>query len=77
MLKPMTVSEVERVLAEKHVPLARALEAADIDRSTWTRWRSGKTQPRLDRWLLIEHFVQKLLSDAVDISPDQAPSHAA
>src|SRR3954470_17553821 len=41
------VKQIEDRLHVVRVPLARLLVRADIDRSTWSRWRSGNNSPTL------------------------------
>lgn len=54
------IAAIERRLRSSHVPMVKVLTEAGINRSTWTRWRSGTTRPRLDLWLAAQSAVDKL-----------------
>lgn len=56
------IAELEQRLKSKKATLARVLEDAGINRSTWTRWRSGIVRPRLDTWLAAKAAAEKALS---------------
>ncbi len=59
-LAAQSASMEERLRANR-VSLAVVLSEAGIDRSTWTRWRSGATRPRLDTWMAAQSAVEKVL----------------
>ncbi|MGV8833269.1 MAG: hypothetical protein ACOH2N_14945 [Devosia sp.] len=42
--------------------VADILRAANLDRSTWTRWRNGVTSPRLDNWRAVHKAVDHLIA---------------
>ena len=54
------ISNIEKDLSAAGVPIAEMLRLVAIDRSTWTRWRSGRTVPRLDRWSSVQDAVSKI-----------------
>lgn len=54
------IRAIEVGLKDAGVPLSSLFREASIDRSTWTRWRSGTTGPRLTNWLAIEAAASKL-----------------
>ena len=54
------IRAIESALGAQRTPLSHLLRKARIDRSTWTRWRSGKTLPRLDRWVAVQAAVAAL-----------------
>lgn len=42
----MTTDDIQALAAERGIAIARVLQAAGIDRSTWWRWKTGRFQPR-------------------------------
>lgn len=55
------ISEIESRLKARRITLGVVLLEAGIDRSTWTRWRSGATRPRLDTWMAVQSAASRLL----------------
>jgi hypothetical protein len=56
------VSGIERDLRDAGISLGTLLEKADIDRSTWTRWRSGAVRgPQLTNWNAVKAAASALL----------------
>lgn len=43
--------------------IADVLRRAEIDRSMWTRWKSGTTIPRLDNWRAVERAADELRTE--------------
>jgi hypothetical protein len=57
------VIRIEGDLARARIPLSRLLERAEIDRSTWDRWRSSFIKgPRLTSWMAAQKAATDLLS---------------
>lgn len=56
-----TLEDYEKRAREQGLILDDLLKAVPMDRSTWTRWKSGDTGPRLRKWL----EVQKVFSEAL------------
>ena len=44
------------------VPLALVLSRAEVDRSTWSRWRAEKNGPTLSKWRAVLQAVDDLIS---------------
>lgn len=65
MSAQITLQQIEQRLRKAEVRIAAVLSAAEIDRSTWSRWRAGKTQPRLDRWQNVLATVDRLTREVV------------
>jgi hypothetical protein len=59
------IVEIEGSLSEAQVPLEALFLEAGINRSTWTRWRAGKTSPRLNTWTAAEEASQRVLDKSV------------
>ena len=55
------IAVIESRLAASRIPLGRLFREAEVDRSTWSRWRSGATGPRLSKWLAVKAAVERLL----------------
>ena len=55
------ILDIETRLKAQRITLGVVLTEAGIDRSTWTRWRSGATRPRLDTWMAAQAAAQRLL----------------
>lgn len=62
------IQEIEIALRDAKRPLRVLFAEAGVDRSTWTRWRSGTTSPRLKNWLSIEDAAKRI----VDASTTEA-----
>jgi hypothetical protein len=72
----MQISELERRLSAASVPLARLFAAAEIDRSTWSRWRADLSSPTLKRWEAAKAAVDELAPNArCTPSPDSTAAH--
>ena len=54
------VSEVEKKLKASGLKVDDVLRLAKVDRSTWTRWKSGASIPRLDTWRSVERAILHL-----------------
>lgn len=42
----MITNDIQALAEKRGMPVARLLQAAGIDRSTWWRWKTGRFQPR-------------------------------
>jgi hypothetical protein len=62
---------LEQRLSLARVPLSRVLVTADIDRSTWSRWRADKSSPTLRNW----EAVNTAVDDLVGTNAPKTPSH--
>lgn len=54
------ITAFEKSVQERGLRVADILREAGVDRSMWTRWKNGKTVPRLDNWRSIERAVESL-----------------
>lgn len=45
-----TIKEMEAQVKGAGASVPQLCEQAGIKRSTWTRWKSGKTSPNLETW---------------------------
>ena len=54
------IAELEERAKTSGVNIADVLRRAKIDRSMWTRWKNGKTVPRLDNWRAVEAALNDL-----------------
>ncbi|MEP9368675.1 hypothetical protein [Xanthobacter sp. VNH20] len=59
------IRAIETRLAAFGIPLARLLDEAKIDRSTWGRWRSGNFSPRLMNWYAAKDAVERVIAARV------------
>jgi len=50
----------EKRVNDAGLKIADVLRAAEVDRSLWTRWKSGITVPRLDNWRAVERAFETL-----------------
>jgi hypothetical protein len=58
------VAEIEAALSEADVPLDAVLVKAGINRSTWTRWKSGTvTGARYDTWSKVKSAAADALGN--------------
>lgn len=55
------IRSIEKRLAVRKVPLGVILTVANINRSTWTRWKSGATSPRMNTWSAAQDAAAKVL----------------
>jgi len=55
------ILEIENRLKDAGLKLNAVLLAADVDRSTWTRWKMGKYVPTPEKWQSVEHAVREAL----------------
>lgn len=57
-IRPMSIvdeiTKFEESAKASGLQIGDVLEAAGVDRSTWTRWKSGKTKPLLESWRSVE-----------------------
>lgn len=68
-----TVAEAESLAKERRIPVDDLIKAAGVDRSTWSRWRTGATTPRWKHW---RGVIQKL-NEPVAPAPEPAQDAAA
>lgn len=40
------------------------LQKAGVDRSSWTGWKCRNVKPRLDKWMLVEGEIERVLAGA-------------
>lgn len=68
---------LESRLSKARVPLSRVLTAADIDRSTWSRWRADKSSPTLRNWEAVNTAVDRFagFNARNTPSPDSIAGH--
>lgn len=57
------IVDIERELSEKGRRVSDLCEAAGINRSTWTRWKSGATSPLMAAWERVEGAKADLLAE--------------
>lgn len=55
------ISHIERRLRLARIPLQELYRQAGINGSTWTRWRSSKTSPRLTTWNDVQRAADDLI----------------
>lgn len=55
------ISDIERRLRLARIPLQALYRAAGINGSTWTRWRTSKTSPRLTTWTDVQRAAEDLI----------------
>lgn len=72
---PAEISEIVARAEKAGVRLADVLRAAEVDRSTWSRWRAGITTPRLDNWRAVNVAVDDLIRLAKETGRLE-PAHA-
>lgn len=63
MLHPRDIPKMEAALSARGVSIETLCDSAEIDRTTWWRWREGKVSPRLDAWERAVSIFEKLTSD--------------
>jgi hypothetical protein len=44
------IAQIERSLRRAKVSVNTVCREARVDRSTWTRWKTGKTEPNVKTW---------------------------
>lgn len=47
---PEHIAQIERRLERAGKTVGDMCDGAEIARSTWTRWKAGKTEPNLRTW---------------------------
>lgn len=55
------IAQIERHLRKARVSVNSVCRRADVDRSTWTRWKNGDTEPNTKTWRKV---VEALPEDA-------------
>ena len=65
--------EIERGLDEQGISVGRFIRLAQIDRSTWTRWKNGSFTPRLTTWRRAIETAQAL---GVSATPRTRPQRS-
>jgi hypothetical protein len=56
------IVEIEAKLQSRRITTRALCEAAGINASTWTRWKSGSNGPNLGTWLRVRSAFEALLS---------------
>lgn len=64
---PAEITDLEARLKLARVPLARMFRKAEIDRSTWSRWRGGKGGPTEKKWRAVLAAVETLTDPAATV----------
>jgi len=62
-LHPRDIPQMEAALSLRGVSIDMLCDRAEIDRTTWWRWREGRVSPRLDVWERAVSIFQELTSD--------------
>lgn len=57
------LAELERGLATASVSVGAVLDEAGVVRSTWTRWKNGSCQPRLQVWTSVQDAAGRLIAE--------------
>jgi hypothetical protein len=70
---PAEISVLESRLSEARIPLSRVFTKAEIDRSTWSRWRAGSVDPTMGNWRAVQEAVDNLIADASAALAASAP----
>ena len=52
---------VEAKIKKNGLRLEDVLHAARVNRSTWTRWKSGATNPYFNTWAAVERALNDLI----------------
>ena len=55
---PTEIRAIETAAKQRGLNIQSILDEAGIDRSTWTRWKSGVTKPRLENWMAVKVAVE-------------------
>jgi hypothetical protein len=59
------VEEIEATLSKAGVPLDVVLAKADVNRSTWTRWKNGTVKgARYDTWSKVKEAAAEAVGAA-------------
>jgi transcriptional regulator with XRE-family HTH domain len=53
----LTPSDIERLAKEAGIPIGDVCRRAGIAQSTWSRWKRGKTNPRMDVYMRLRDVV--------------------
>ncbi|UTY50447.1 hypothetical protein [Sinorhizobium fredii] len=62
---------IERRLRLARIPLQELYRAAGINGSTWTRWRTNKTSPRLTTWTDVQRAAEKVIIEKASRAAEQ------
>lgn len=74
---PTEAGNIERILDRAGISLGAVLSDARIDRSTWSRWKSEKTSPRIRNWQAVIDAARLRLSAPCIPSADDTEVRAA
>ena len=74
MALPDEATEYQRNLKLARITLTSVLSTAEIDASTWSRWRRGKVSPRLDNWRAFTSAAESALAAKSASGADQSGS---
>jgi hypothetical protein len=69
---PDKISGMERQLKVAGVSVHDLCQQADIARSTWSRWKCGKTIPNMATWAAVELAASILIDSASTPEKDRA-----
>jgi len=61
---PMTfateIARAETALKRAGISVSKLCHAADIDRSTWHRWKAGTMTPPDERWAKVRRVLERM-----------------
>jgi transcriptional regulator with XRE-family HTH domain len=69
MVLTAQITEIETRLGGAGVPLGRLFDRSGVDRSTWSRWRSGKVSPTLRKFAAVMQALDELAPANAQNSP--------
>ncbi len=73
---PAEAKSLEVRVKEAGLRIQPILDEAQLDRSTWTRWKQGALTPRLDTWMAVQTAANNALSTRI-IPPAPNPTAGA
>lgn len=59
-MKTPDFEKMHQTLEERGVPMSAFLTEAKIAQTTWWRWRSGETLPRMAKWQDVQEAFDRL-----------------
>ena len=60
ILIPEDIPQIEAELEANCATVDQLCYESGINRSTWTRWKSGATKPSLEKWLAVLDTLDRL-----------------
>lgn len=60
MVNSNRYTDIEARVRAAGYNLGQFFAAAELDRSTWTRWRNGETGPTLRNWERVQDTINEL-----------------